>query len=245
MAYSRGGGPPPELSNNPFIDHPANALSRYPDINGTDDPTGSSQYTSWLSPGASSINSNPTGYIGAGQQTGYGGGYQQQQGYAGSPMGGYPPQGGFNSGYGAPVQSQPTGLPFQPTSSFGQQLAGQINPSYGAQPVPQQQQYSGYPTSPQYGPDYGYPQQQQQQNQYLPEFDPYAPQPSGQSAPGQSNGPQGAQGAYRSPHPREYVRDNKQQLESWDSYAWKQVRSSVARSHYKINDGCLLGHELL
>lgn len=217
------GSPPPELSNNPFIDHPANALTRYPDINGTDQPTGTSQFTSWLSRDSSSTNTNPTGFAGA-QPSGFTGGYTQQPqqtGYPTSPTGGYPQQTGFNAGYGA-QQAQPTGRPFQPASSFGQQLASQISGAYGSQPVPQQQQqqqqYSGYPTSPQYGTAYGYPQQQQpQQTQYLAEFDPYAPQQTST----QGRGP--SQNGYQTPHPRDYVRTNKQELESWDSYAWKQV----------------------
>lgn len=220
-----GSSPPPELSNNPFIDHPANALTRYPDINGTDEPAGSSQFTSWMNRGTSSINTNPSGYAGAGQPSGFGGGYPnpQQTGYPGSPAGAYPQQGGFNAGYQSPAQGQPTGVPFQPTSSFGQQLSGQINSAYGSQSVPQQQQqqYTGYPTSPQYGSAYGYsqPQPQPQQNQYLPEFDTYASQASQGAAP---SGPQGGS-QYQSPHPRDFVRGHKQELESWDSYAWKQV----------------------
>ncbi|GJE88750.1 hypothetical protein PsYK624_048330 [Phanerochaete sordida] len=227
--------PPPELSNNPFIDHPANALNRFPDINGTDQPSGGSQFTSWLG-GGSSVNSQPTGYAGA-QPSGFTGGYAQQQqpqqtGYPTSPVGGYPQQGGFGGGYAAsPVQAQPTGRPFQPASSFGQQLASQINGGYGAQPQQQpqqqQQQYAGYQATPQYGAAYGYPQQQQQQpqqTQYLAEFDPYASQQQQQQTPAaQGQPPSSFQGNYKTPHPRDYVRSNKQELESWDSYAWKQV----------------------
>ena len=224
-----GASPPPELSNNPFIDHPANALARYPDINGTDNPTGSSQFTSWMNPGNSSVNANPTGFVGAGQPNGFGGGYAsvQQTGYPGSPVGGYAPQGVPYAGYSSPVQGQPTGLPFQPTSSFGQQLAGQVNSAYGQAVPPQQQQYTGYPTSPTYGSAYGYSQQQPQQQQsqprnaYLPEFDPYAQQSTQGSA---QSGPPQSGSQYQSLHPRDFVRSNKQELESWDSYAWKQVR---------------------
>ena len=226
-----GASPPPELSNNPFIDHPANALTRFPDINGTDEPTGSSQFTSWMGRGNSSMNTSPTGYVGAVQPSGFGGGFpsSQQSGYPGSPVGGYPQQGGFNTGFNAPTPPQPTGAPFQPTSSFGQQLAGQVNSAYGAQSVPQhqqQQQFAGYPTSPQYASPYGYSQAQvqaqPQQNRYLPEFDPYASQASSQgpAPPGPSQGAS----PYQSPHPREFVRSHKQEPESWDSYAWKQAR---------------------
>lgn len=249
------GSPPPELSNNPFIDHPANALTRYPDINGTDEPTGSSQFTSWLNPGGSSTNTNPTGYVG-GQPSGFTAGYAQQQqqtGYPTSPAGGYPQQTGYNTGYGAaPVQqAQPTGRPFQPSSSFGQQLATQINGAYGQQPVPQQQQqqqqYSGYPTSPQYGSAYGYPQQQQQQpqqTQYFPEFDPYASQQSSASVQGQQP-PAPSPNGYQAPHPRDYVRTNKQDLESWDSYAWKQVCGALFLLLTGVLTEATPGHKLL
>ncbi|OBZ72418.1 hypothetical protein A0H81_07858 [Grifola frondosa] len=38
------GSPPPEISNNPFIDHPSNALTRFPDISGSSDLSSSSGY---------------------------------------------------------------------------------------------------------------------------------------------------------------------------------------------------------
>lgn len=227
--------PPPELSNNPFIDHPTNALNRYPDINGTDSPAGTtSQFTSWMQPQGSGA-ANNTGY---GQTTPYnGGGYpaapqQTQTGWPGNARG-YPQQQqqAYSSGYASPVATQPTGRPFQPSSSFGQQLAGQINATYGApqQQQPQAQaQYTGYQTSPQYGAAYGYAQQQQPQQPaaYVAEFDPYAQQqpqsqPQPQSAPASSSNNSG----YRPPHPREYIQQNKVQMEAWDSYTWKQVRT--------------------
>lgn len=239
------GSAPPELSNNPFIDHPSNALTRFPDINGTDAPVGTSQFTSWLNRGSSSISPSSTGFPGA-QPSGFTGAFAQQQqlpqqtGYPASPVGAFPQQTGFNGAYSAsPIQAQPTGRPFQPSSSFGQQLASQINGAYAAPAVPQQpqqQQYSGYPTSPQYattpqyGAAYGYPQQQpqQQQTQYLAEFDPYAPQQQQQQqqqvpAPAQTQQSAPLQSGYQAPHPRDYVRTNKRELESWDPYAWKQV----------------------
>ncbi|KAF7794813.1 hypothetical protein EIP86_005955 [Pleurotus ostreatoroseus] len=197
--------PPPELSNNPFIDHPTNALNRYPDINGTDSPAGTtSQFTSWLQPQGSNLPSN-TGYGAPGQTAQYNG-YQapQQQAQTGWPgnAGGYPQQQQqqqtYNSGYASPVGTQPTGRPFQPSSSFGQQLAGQINATYGPTPQQQQQQqpqqYAGYQTSPQYGSAYGYAQQQQQPQQTT-----------------------------SSPHPREYIQQNKAQMEAWDAYTWRQA----------------------
>lgn len=235
--YSPTGGmngrPPPELSNNPFIEHPANALSRYPDINGTDSPSGTNQFTSWLQP-SSPVGNSPTGSgFGQPSQNGYASAYQapQQTGWQG---GGYPQQGGYGAGYGGQVQSQPTGKPFQPSSSFGQQLSGQLTAAgYGAQltsqPQQQQPQYTGYPTSAQYGSSYGYGQAQtqytgvpQQNTQYAAEFDPYSQQAQVQSQNTSASSGGGSQ--YRPPHPREFVHQNKAQLEAWDTYAWKQVR---------------------
>jgi len=227
------GSPPPELSNNPFIDHPSNALARYPDISGSSDLSGAPpQYTSWQQAGALGPSPNPTGY-GPQSSAGYGGGYQQQM-----PL--QPQQTSWGGGsefmqsqqqQSYAVQTpQMTGRPFQPSSSFGQQLAGQINGAYGMQQQPSMQpQQSGYPTSPQYGPGggYGFPpqQQQQQSNQYLAEFDPYAQQQHGPSYAGTPSAA-GAAGGYRPPHPREYVQQHKVELEAWDTYAWKQMQHS-------------------
>jgi hypothetical protein len=118
-----------------------------------------------------------------------------------------------------------TGLPFQPSSSFGQQLLGQVSQVNSAP--------TGYGNSP-YGSSYGYldPQPLQQQPTQLPphlsEFDPFSAISQGwegQTLPQQSqpqpiittSSPSGQ------PHPRDYVRSHKAELESWDGYAWKQV----------------------
>ena len=253
MSYQPYGSAPPELSNNPFIDHPSNALNRFPDINGTDSPSGTtSQFTSWLQPGGGSsyAGSNNSGGYGAAaqpqqQQQAYGAqGYQaqQQSGWSGNG-GGYPQQQGYNSGYTSPVQTQPTGRPFQPSTSFGQQLQGQVAAAYGQQavsPQPQQQvaQYAtGYPQQQQqqYGAAYGYGQQQlqPQQTAYAPEFDPYGPQAQYQQQQAQAQPPPSqtqtqtsttsTNSGYRPPHPREFIQQNKAEMEAWDSYAWKQV----------------------
>lgn len=248
------GSPPPELSNNPFIDHPANALSRYPDIDGSDDPTVSTHFTSWMqrpsalntpsssfsgdsNPGQYGYNQQqvqpqPTSWGGQGSGFTGGGGYGQQQGY----MQGPPPQ-------------QATGMPFQPSTAFGQQLVSQVSgvPSAGyggyaqQQPQLQQHQYGGYasPTSPQPQFGAGYqqsymqqPQQQQQQvpQQYVAEFDPLLSS-GGQSGSGYGGGGGAGPGTgagYRPPHPREYVQQHKAELEVWDGYAWKQVRLYIS-----------------
>ena len=239
--------PPPELSNNPFIDHPSNALSRFPNLETPDDYSGQTQrYTSWMNGGGSGAPSasspsqsqhqnyaTPT-YPQQSQQTGMG----WNAGGAGYPQ--------SPTGYGAQqpqLQMMSSGRPFQPSSSSGQQLASQITGAYGGGGMPQQQQqppqqqmqvqYTGYQTSPyQSGYPTGYnpyaqqqQQQQQQPIQYLSDFDPYAPG----SAPGQVTAGPGS--AYAQQHHREYVQQHKAELEAWDNFAWKQVRRLILLAH--------------
>jgi hypothetical protein len=237
---SSSGRPPAELSNNPFIDHPANALSRYPDINGADQATGGGQqFISWLQPSSPGAMS-PGGYTGSGQNNNPQYHTQQQSGWQGG--GGYPPQGvqgGYGNGFGGQMQAQQTGRPFQPSSSFGQQLNGQLTAAGYPQQQQQQQQPSYAQQPQQYGAGYGYGQQpqqyggihQQQPNQpYLPEFDPLlgSGQRQGQNTVAQSTpmhaGGLGGGSQFQQLHPREFVQRNKTELEAWDGYAWKQVR---------------------
>ncbi|KAK7690708.1 hypothetical protein QCA50_005807 [Cerrena zonata] len=234
--------PPPELSNNPFIDHPSNALARFPDISGSDSSSSNSQFTSWVPPSATGNAGAATGYGASGPQAIGMSPQNSSSFYSQTPQQptwgvqqGIPNTYG-GSGYASPpIQSQPTGLPFQPTSSFGQQLAGQMNGGYGGVPQQQPPQYTGYPTQSQYsqGMQQGYgaqPQPPQQQNQYLAEFDPYASRSGGGQAPGQVQGPQGTIPAgasqYNTPHPREYIRDHKSEMEQWDQYTWKQTMNA-------------------
>ncbi|KAH9903040.1 hypothetical protein C8Q73DRAFT_742263 [Cubamyces lactineus] len=250
--------PPPELSNNPFIDHSANALARFPDISATGDLSpASSQYTSWLNtPQGSTISPNQTGYYsqGVASPSGYNAGGYQPQPQPQPQLSGWAPAGPSYSQpqqqpYGqimSPPAQQPqmSSGPFQPSSAFGQQLAGQINGAYGAPPMQQAQQqqqqpqYSGYAqygAGPGQGYQQGYPQQpqQQQQQQYLAEFDPYAQQQQSmqsQGAMGAPAGPSGGPGGQygqrqQQPHPREFVVSHKAELESWDSYTWKQAQN--------------------
>ena len=199
----------PPVTNNPFLSNSAQA--RFPDINTGADP----QSAQW-------------------QQQQPSGNYQQQPSW--------PQQTGFPAPqatgyYPSPQQQQPqqqqyTPQPFQPSSSFGQQLAPQINPtgSYGylygqqqnQQPMsPVQQQLQSYSNVAQFDPYAsigqglwdGPPQQQQQQQQYQQQ----AMSPAPSTTPGTFNG---------SEHPREFVRTHKAQLERWDSYTWKQLLSS-------------------
>ena len=230
------GSPPAELSNNPFIDHPANALTRFPDINAVDSGAGSSgQYTQWMQQQpSSSFATTPTGY--QGQMYSGGGGYQQPQ--LASQQTGWASPGYGQQSYGVPQQSQQmSGRPgFQPSSSFGQQLAGEVGGGDTRMPQqqqqqPPQQQYGGYqqPQPSQFGagyqPAYAQQQQPQQAPSYLSEFDPYSQAAAQQQQ--QAYGGVPVQPGQRPPHPREYVQQHKQQLESWDAYSWKQVSSRL------------------
>ena len=147
------GSPPPELSNNPFIDHPANAMARYPDITGSDNPASSSQYTTWLnSPSPSGINTASSAYGTPGpmspQGYGAGGAYPQTTGQQQqwSPQGGPGFQQQQQPGYfssASPQRQISSGMPFQPSSAFGQQLQAHVSGAYSG--IPQQQQYTGLP----------------------------------------------------------------------------------------------------
>jgi len=206
----------PDLSNNPFINDPSQPHTRFPDLNSqssVQDP-GTSQFAPWLQqqPGATS----PTSY------------FPQQSGLYQQPT--FQPQQQFTPGYNTayPIQNvspPPTNQPFQPLSSFGQQLAGQINGSaYG---YPQQQGQN--PTSPQSG--FLAQQQTQTSPGYLAQFDPYAPVGQGWEGQAQVQSPTQVQSPGSSsatsptgdPHPRNYIRTHKAEIESWDTYAWKQL----------------------
>ncbi|KAG6820947.1 hypothetical protein H0H93_009183 [Arthromyces matolae] len=205
------------ITNNPFVTDPTNAQARFPDLS-----TGSDTQSQW---------STNTGIAFPPSQ----GLYQQQQVPQLSP--------GYNTspGYQSPSPSsngivpQPTGLPFKPTSSFGQQLAANMSgTSYGylqAQPIASQQQQSYQPA-----------QQQLRNSSYLSEFDPYANIGQGWSGESQTKHPvqqnqlnpsSQFQGAMTSPststspsgmlHPREFIRTHKAEIEAWDNYTWKQL----------------------
>ncbi|KAK7033110.1 hypothetical protein R3P38DRAFT_2920747 [Favolaschia claudopus] len=214
-------------ANNPFV---ADPHSRYPDINASSPSPGQTQFTNWVQPGQQS----PMGGI---QQPPF----QQQQQQQFQPQG---PSYQFSGGQMSPQQQfgmqspQGTGG-FQPTSSFGQQLAGQINgSSYSYLQQPQNGGSSMSLSSQAYNPV----QQQLQNNPgYAAQFDPYASIGQGWdgSTPGQQQQQQGSTmvqspgvtspggGFGTSPtghvHPREYLRQHKAEIESWDTYAWKQL----------------------
>ena len=244
-SYGSYNSPPPELSNNPFIDHSSNPLARYPDIGGLTSPS-NSQFTSW-----------------AGQSNGV---PQQQQGY--NTYNPQPGQQQYTTGWGGPptYQTQGSGIvypqqtsgrpQFQPSSSFGQQLSsamgtgGFTQGGPGYQQQPQQQLAPGYGVQNGYNTTGGVPGQIQipatpyQQTGvtspgYLSEFDPYSgigqgildrqqqpQQPQQQQhGGGLTNG--GALNAETDPHPRECIQKFKQELELWDTYSWKQLMNSL------------------
>jgi hypothetical protein len=248
-SYGSYNSPPAELSNNPFLEHSSNPLTRYPEIGSSTSPA-NSQFTSWI-----------------GQPNGV----PQQQGY--NTYGPQPTQQQYNAGWGgsptyqtqgyvSPPQQTNSGMRFQPSSSFGQQLSsametgGFIQGGAGYQQQPQQQQQqqfaTGYGTPNGYNTNGGMPGQIQipptpyQQTGitgpgYLPEFDPYAtigqrswdgqqqPQQQQQSYGNHDRGPSngGALNSQPDPHPREVIRKYKTELEAWDTYAWRQLMNSL------------------
>ncbi|TFK47800.1 hypothetical protein OE88DRAFT_1665413 [Heliocybe sulcata] len=227
------------MTNNPFIDQAQSAYSRFPDIS-SPGPQLQSQYTSWAQPQstpAPGFGYQPTGYVSSPYQQAP---QSQSWGYA---------QANGAAGYGGPASPglapQMTAMPYQDPSMFQQQQ----QMGYGMAQQ-QQPQFTGYPGgagSYMYQPGYNNTPQQQQQSQptqtpgYLSEFDPYADVGRGWQGQGQGQGQAGGQPAtpghtrssssssasgWKATHPREYIRQNKPQLESWDSYAWKQLENA-------------------
>ncbi|KAF9223394.1 hypothetical protein BS17DRAFT_136977 [Gyrodon lividus] len=204
--------PPSEFSNNPFINDPANAHARFPDISGS--TFSSPQSPPQVQPGYTN------GYGNAGQYQLPQAQYQQYPSqpypnqYQAPPQ--MPDQNQFASTSFAPQSSQPgqmipAGYGFQPSSSFGQQPQSQPQ-QYAFQSGYQNQQYPGYQ---------GYPQQSGSAG-YLSEFDPYAQQPQSQSSSQLTMGSAG-DGPANATHPRDFIRMHKAGLEAWDSHSWKQL----------------------
>lgn len=245
-SYGSYNSPPAELSNNPFIEHSSNPLTRYPDVNDSISPT-NSQFTSWIS--------QPTGVP---QQQGYntyGPQPTQQQytpGWGGSPA--YQTQGLAPPNPQQQQQQTGGGIRFQPSSSFGQQLSsaldtgGYVQGGAGYQQQPQQQ-FAGYGTSNGYNmtgtpgqiqiPPTPYQQTGVTGPDYLSEFDPYSNIGQG-SWDGQQQPQQPQQQSYGGGltngstlssqpdlHPREVTQKYKAELELWDTYSWKQLMNSL------------------
>ena len=213
-----------ELSNNPFIDHSASVASRFPNINAVSPPPPSPQYSlGW--PQQQQQQQQPAGFVGA-SPTEYTQQYTQQSQW---------PQQQQQQQYQSQVP-----VPYPPasyqTTSFGQQLVGQVDTLATGYPQPQVQAYTGYPTQQTgYGyqqpqqTGYGYPQQQQQQQQLLAQFDPYTN--LGQLSPMTRASAPTTSGVVGSPppgvqHPRTFIHSHKAELEAWDPTAWKQVQNT-------------------
>ncbi|KAG6332450.1 hypothetical protein ID866_6642 [Astraeus odoratus] len=185
---------PVELSNNPFLNDPSNPYTRFPDISAS-----------------ASAHSPPQQFhsgLGYGDQAHYQAQQYQQQltPYPGQYQ--WQPQVQNQSQFAStsPLIPQSTGYGFQPTSAFGQQL--------------QQHAFqTGYHNGQQYL-NQGYPPQPNPA--YLSEFDPYAPQPTSPNRSQVTGSPAGVAPPGQQ-HPRDFLRSHKAELESWDSYSWKQL----------------------
>jgi hypothetical protein len=209
------------FTNNPFIDDPSNPSTRFPDISATSSTIQgppSAQYSPWAQdPTLTSVYQPQVQQQASLQLTQY-----TQQLYAPqqSALGAQP----IYSGPGS-MQQQPMPSHFQPSSSFGQQLVQQVNGSgYGYL----QGQSGGYQSG--YGDNnLGSAQQQVQNPGYIAQFDPYSPLGQGWDGqvPSQTQTSTGhAPGTTQSsanPHPRDYIRTHKVELEQWDSVTWKQL----------------------
>lgn len=192
-----------ELSNNPFIDHTASALSRFPNINAVSSspsaPSAQQYSTPWhqqqqqqQQPSPGYIGASPTGYTQQQQQQ-----YYQQSQWPQQQQQQQPQQQHQHQQYQPQVQAPYPSTNFQSPGTFGQQQQfasqGQVNPLATGYPQSQSQlqgQYSDYPTQQQATASYGYQQQSQpqqtgygagypaqqpqhQQQQLLAQFDPY------------------------------------------------------------------------
>ncbi|CAK5268534.1 unnamed protein product [Mycena citricolor] len=221
-------------ANNPFQLDPQ---SRFPALEPSpgQDPTG--QFTQWLQPGMQSPGGN------MGPQ------YSQQQFTAQQPQQPqfhqqFQPQAQqFSPGYAPQQQWQgmQSPIPFQPTSSYGQQLPGQPHISGSSYGYLQQQNTSA-------GTAYTPAQAQLQSPGYAAQFDPYSALGQGwdgvagqsQQQPAQLQTQAGTPGSLMSPggaqsptttstsptgqlHPRDFVRVNKARIEIWDPAAWRDL----------------------
>jgi len=248
--YGSYGSTSAPLTNNPFIatDTAAHPSQRFPDIS---TPPNQQQYSSWGN-GSMIGGGSGSGYPQQQQgmyhqqleqypqqqmQTGMGYGKPQQQPNMGGGM-----ITGYQS-YPSPAATNVSQAPFQPSSHFGQQLAAHISgSSYGYLQGQQQPQ-----SSTAYNPA-----QQQLQNSpgYIAQFDPYSSvgQGWGDGSSGSTTGGIDLTQSFNSgsntsstpsistmnassygvsasgdPHPRDYIRTHKTEIEAWDQYAWKQL----------------------
>lgn len=205
--------------NNPFALDPA---QRYPDINGGQPQQQQPYQSGYLQP-------QPQ------QQFGYGQPQPSPQGY-GSPMGGASPMYAQPTGYG---HTQSTG--FQPSSQFGQYLKTQGTGLNFGSPA-SAASYSSQPGASSFIAPSPQPQPQQQPPSYLnpvvADLDPFSAQQRQQMQQQQMQG-----GSYQpqyntttaqqetrqqeqyGEHPRNFMRANKQSLETWNMDAWGRVKA--------------------
>ena len=243
--YGSYGSTSPPLTNNPFIaiDSVAPPSQRFPDISS---PPDQQQYSSWGNGsviGGSGDNGYPQQQQGMHLQQQYP--QQQQQVQAAMGYGQPQQQTGYQS-YQSPAATGPSQLPFQPSSNFGQQLAAHVSgSSYG---------YLQGQQPPQNSTAYNPAQQQLQNNPgYIAQFDPYSSigqgwgdgfsgsTPGGigitqsfstgsnnSTTPSTSSANVSSYGVSTSgdPHPRDYIRTHRSEIEAWDQYAWKQLLSA-------------------
>ena len=231
MYSNLGYGPDTPVSNNPFVADPTNAHARFPDINAPSAPFQSTpvgQYASWS---AAPAPASPMGYLGQAQSLG--------SPFAAAPM--YPQQQPFDPAFRTQQSMPAPSQPFQPSSAFGQQLISGSSYGYlnggggGGTASPTTTSGTGLP--------FTLAQQQIQNNPgYVAQFDPYSslgqgwdgsPQSNSNVAPGRQQQQQQQQqqpgptpsssGPSGDPHPRTYIRTHKAELDSWDTYAWKQL----------------------
>ncbi|KAF8526319.1 hypothetical protein BU17DRAFT_62300 [Hysterangium stoloniferum] len=220
----------PQPANNPFLE--SSASTRFPAL---DEDQYQPSLQSPQSYSSQSVSPSPSHF----QRSSYG--MQQQQfnqwsGQQQSP-GGYNQGGGYAGHVFAP---QPSGLGSQP---YGGPFP------YGAQ-QPQlqvQTQYTGYP---QFQPSHMPLQQQYQQPNPISEFDPYSglpASPNGLSTPTLVSQPTGQPqrlGPSGQQHPRAFIRSHKVQLDTWNSFSWKQALGTFEelKSAWETRRGDLQKH---
>jgi hypothetical protein len=234
----------PPLTNNPFIQNASDPSSRYPDISPPPFlPQSQSQWTVPTTGSQSQYQSDIYQRHPTVQQQQFPLGYTPQPPQFQSPQ---PPQiqpPNYTSPYQQPLPQQ--GLPYY--SNFGQPKHSVPVVSIGGQGYPP----SGQPPPQQTTPAYNPAQQQLNNPNYVPQFDSYGQIPKGwdtDTATPQSQEPFDStddshfgHGKKRDnqnnnnnlgfspsgdPHPRDYIRSHKQEIEDWDPYTWKQLLNS-------------------
>lgn len=243
--YGSYGATNPPLTNNPFIENSSHPSNRYPDLSIQPQWTDPTLLTGTQQQYQPDIYQQYPPVLQQQIPTGYS---QQPPPQFQVPQQLGQPQIQVSQNYPPYQQSQlqpapPPTTSFQPTSAFGQSLQSSISGGYGyPQSGPHQppsQQASAYN-----------PAQQQLLNNpnYVSQLDPYAPPisqgwaadttatPQSQSlGPANNNfgygnqinsGPGVGFSPSGDPHPRDYIRSHRQEIEAWDPYTWKQLLNS-------------------